>query len=397
MHLKIKILGLLWVNKKQFYWLYGTMSFIFISLTVLFIFIEIPVKYDYSRYEKFYAQYFYLFWLLMFLLAVIEGQFYWNRFTKAQMKLINEQKEEIATQADDLLMKNDEIQLQNSIIEAKNRHITDSINYAKKIQKAVFQLSEIDKGIEQDFAIFLKPKDIVSGDFYWIKKVGAKSIFIGADCTGHGVPGAFMSLLGISYLNQVLQQSITRKKEVVQKDHAKVGIYYEYIEAEDELNASPAEILEELRIKIKGAMHQADFESTAKDGIDLGLCILDSNTNELQYAGAHRPLIYFSNDTLKSFKADRMPVGVHLKEKTFTNHKVNLQKGDCFYLFSDGIIDQFGEKKGEKFKMKRLLESIEKNAGLSPAEQTHIIENEFNNWKGSQEQLDDVLFIAVKV
>jgi serine phosphatase RsbU (regulator of sigma subunit) len=397
MHLKIKILGFLWVNKKQFYWLYGTMSFIFISLTVLFVFVENPVKEDYSKFEKFLAEYFYLFWLLMFLLALIEGQFYWNRFTKAQMKLINEQKEEIASQADDLLMKNEEIQLQSSIIEAKNRHITDSINYAKKIQKAVFQLSEIDKGIEQDFAIFLKPKDIVSGDFYWIKKVGSKSIFVGADCTGHGVPGAFMSLLGISYLNQVLQQSITRKKEVVQKNHAKVGIYYEYIEAEDELNSNPAEILEELRKKIKDAMHQSDFETTAKDGIDLSLCIFDLINNELQYAGAHRPLAYFSGNELKEIKADRMPVGVHLKEKKFTNHKVGLQKGDCFYLFSDGIIDQFGEETGEKFKMKRLQKLIEQNANLPPREQTEVIENEFNKWKGNQEQLDDVLFIAVKV
>jgi serine phosphatase RsbU (regulator of sigma subunit) len=397
MHLKIKILGFLWVNKKQFYWLYGTMSFIFISLTVLFVFVENPVKEDYSKFEKFLAEYFYLFWLLMFLLALIEGQFYWNRFTKAQMKLINEQKEEIASQADDLLMKNEEIQLQSSIIEAKNRHITDSINYAKKIQKAVFQLSEIDKGIEQDFAIFLKPKDIVSGDFYWVKKVGSKSIFVGADCTGHGVPGAFMSLLGISYLNQVLQQSITRKKEVVQKNHAKVGIYYEYIEAEDELNSNPAEILEELRKKIKDAMHQSDFETTAKDGIDLSLCIFDLINNELQYAGAHRPLVYFSGNELKEIKADRMPVGVHLKEKKFTNHKVELQKGDCFYLFSDGIIDQFGEETGEKFKMKRLQKLIEQNANLPPIEQTEVIENEFNKWKGNQEQLDDVLFIAVKV
>ncbi len=397
MHLRIKLFGLIWVNKKQFYWLYGTMSFIFISLTVLFVFIDIPVKEDYSKFEKFFAQYFYLFWLLMFLLAVIEGQFYWNRFTKTQMKLINEQKEEIASQADDLLMKNEEIQLQNSIIESKNRHITDSINYAKKIQKAVFQLSEIDKGIEQDFSIFLKPKDIVSGDFYWIKKVGTKSIFVGADCTGHGVPGAFMSLLGISCLNQVLQQSITRKKEVVQKDHAKVGIYYEYIEAEDELNSSPAEILEELREKIKGAMHQADFETTAKDGIDLSLCIFDSNMYELHYAGAHRPLVYFSENELKTIKADRMPVGVHLKEKSFTNHKVKLQKGDCFYLFSDGIIDQFGETGGEKFKMKRLMALIEQNAGLSTTGQTKIVEKEFSKWKGNNEQLDDVLFVVVKV
>jgi sigma-B regulation protein RsbU (phosphoserine phosphatase) len=267
----------------------------------------------------------------------------------------------------------------------------------KKIQKAVFQLSEIDKGIEQDFAIFLKPKDIVSGDFYWVKKVGSKSIFVGADCTGHGVPGAFMSLLGISYLNQVLQQSITRKKEVVQKNHAKVGIYYEYIEAEDELNSNPAEILEELRKKIKDAMHQSDFETTAKDGIDLSLCIFDLINNELQYAGAHRPLAYFSGNELKEIKADRMPVGVHLKEKKFTNHKVELQKGDCFYLFSDGIIDQFGEETGEKFKMKRLQKLIEQNANLPPREQTEVIENEFNKWKGNQEQLDDVLFIAVKV
>jgi len=397
MDLKIKILGFFWVNKKQFHWIYGTMSFIFIFLTILFLFIDIPVKDEYSKFVRFLAQYFYLFWLLMFLLTVIEGQFYWNKFTKTQMKLIAEQKEEIATQADDLLMKNEEIQLQNSIIENKNRHITDSLNYAKKIQKAVFELSEIDKGVEQKFAIFLEPKNIVSGDFYWIKRIGTKSIFVGADSTGHGVPGAFMSLLGISYLNQVLQEAITRKREVVQKEHAKVGIYYEYIESEDELKVGAAQILDQLRIKIKQAMHQSGFESDAKDGIDLGLCIFDSNTNELQYAGAHRPLIYISGNQLHEIKADRMPVGVHPKENPFTDHKIKLQNGDCFYLFSDGIIDQFGAEINEKFKMKRLLTLIENNYSRIVEEQIQVIKNEFDNWKGTMEQLDDVLLIAIKV
>lgn len=397
MSLKIKVFGFFRVNKRQFYWIYGAMSFIFISLTVLFAFIDIPVNNEYSRFTLFFAEYFYLFWLLMFLLAVIEGQFYWNRFTKAQMKLIAGQKEEIATQADDLLMKNKEIQLQNSIIEAKNQYITDSLNYAVKIQKAVFRLSETDKGVEQDFAIFLKPKNIVSGNFYWIKKVGSKSIFVGADSTGHGVPWAFMSLMGISYLHHVLQEGVTRKKEVIQKQHAKVGIYYEYIEAEDELKIGPAQILEQLHVKIKQAIHQSGFDVDMKEGIDLALCVFDSETNELQYAGAHRPLIYFTENKMHEIKADQMPVGVHPKELPFTEHKVKLQKGDCFYLFSDGIIDQFGGEHNEKFKMKRLLDLLVKNHLITANEQAQVVENEFDKWKGSADQLDDALFMVVKV
>lgn len=397
MAIKIKIYGLFPVNKKQFHIIYGVMSTIFLSLTVLFIFIEIPVKEDEGDFSKAMAQHFYIVWLFCLLGTIIEGQFYWNKFTKAQLKLIDEQKEEISAQAEELLARNEEIELQNSIIETKNRNITDSINYAKKIQKAVFKISEADKNVEQNFSFYLKPKDIVSGDFYWIKKVGKKSIFVAADCTGHGVPGAFMSLLGISFLNQILQDFTKRKKEVSQKEHAKIGIYYEYIESEDELTIGPAQFLNELREKIKQALHQSGYDVESKDGMDIAMTILDNETNELKYAGAHNPLVYFKNEALQVIKANRMPVGIHLKEKPFTEHTINLDKGDCFYMFSDGIIDQFGADKDEKFKMKRLLAVLQENRDKKIEEQVRNIGIEFENWKGINEQLDDVLFLGVSV
>jgi len=397
MEQRIKLFWFLSVNKKQFYLLYGSMSLIFIFLTVYFSLIELPVDANSSKFVQFLSGYFNLFWFIMFLLTVIEGQFYWNKFTKAQMKLIAEQKEEISAQAEDLLMKNEEINTQNTIIQAKNQNINDSINYAKKIQKAVFKLSENDKHIGQEFAILLKPKDIVSGDFYWIKKVGTKSVFVGADCTGHGVPGAFMSMLGISYLNQILQEGTERKKEVAQKEHSKIGIYYEYIEAEDHLIYGPAKVLENLREKIKMALHQSDFESDAKDGMDMAVCIFDTDTSQLTYAGAHWPLLYFSKGKLDSIRADRMPVGVHPKEKPFSEHVVKLEKGDMFFLFSDGLTDQFGGVDKEKFKMARLVEIIEKNIGESVKGLVNMVEVDFESWKGNLPQLDDVLLMAVKV
>lgn len=397
MEQRIKLFWFLSVNKKQFYLLYGSMSVIFISLTVYFSSIEIPVDSNSSKFIQFMAGYFNLFWFVMFLLTVIEGQFYWNKFTRAQMKLIAEQKEEIEAQAENLLMKNEEINLQNMIIQAKNQHINDSINYAKKIQKAVFKLSESDKHIGQEFSILLKPRDIVSGDFYWIKKVGNKSVFVGADCTGHGVPGAFMSMLGISYLNQLLQEGTERKKEVTQKEHSKIGIYYEYIEAEDHLIYGPAQLLEKLREKIKMALHQSDFESDAKDGMDMGVCVFDAGTYQLKYAGAHWPLLYYSNGQLFEVRADRMPVGVHPKEKPFNEHIIQMEKGDRFYLFSDGLTDQFGGPDNEKFKINRLIEIIQNNVTESVNRQVAIVQDEFEKWKQHSAQLDDVLFLAVEV
>lgn len=397
MAIKIKIYGLFPVNKKQFHIIYGLLSAVFLSLTVLFIFIEIPVEESQGEFSKILTQHFYFVWLLCLLGTIIEGQFYWNKFTKAQLKLIDEQKEEISAQAEELLARNEEIQLQNSIIEAKNRNITDSINYAKKIQKAVFQISEADKNIEQTFSFYLKPRDIVSGDFYWIKKVGKKSIFVAADCTGHGVPGAFMSLLGISFLNQILQDFTTRKKEVLQKDHAKIGIYYEYVESEDELTIGPAQFLNELREKIKQALHQSGYNVESKDGMDLAMAILDNETYVLKYAGAHTPLVYQKNSNIEVIKGDRMPVGIHLKEKPFTEHTLNFEKGNCFYLFSDGVIDQFGTEKDEKFKMKRLLSVLEGNKNEKIEKQVKNVGSEFEKWKGANDQLDDVLFLGVEV
>ena len=276
-----------------------------------------------------------------------------------------------------------EIEYQKALIEKKNRDITSSISYASRIQNAMHTPALMFKKVLPKHFILLKPKDIVSGDFYWIKNIGTddKPIFIiiAADCTGHGVPGAFMSLLGIAFLNEITG---TGKK----------------------LNA--AELLEKLREKVKTALQQTGKSGETKDGMDIALCILNMENLKLQFAGAYNPIYLISNNQFSEIKGTRSPIGIYIKEKSFVNNEIQLQKGDCFYIFSDGYFDQAGadsetdenhQSSGEKFKIRRFKKLILENHSKPMAEQKQILMETYENWKQQFEQTDDILVIGIRI
>lgn len=282
------------------------------------------------------------------------------RITQKQKKIIEEQKHEV-----------DE---QKKLVEEKNKDITDSINYAERIQRAVLpHRRDILRAFPESFVLF-RPKDIVSGDFYWAlssHENSADTFFIGCcDCTGHGVPGAFMSLLNISLLNQAVKEKLL---------------------------SSPDEILGAARTGIINALNP-DGASDAKDGMDAVLCAFDRKTNMLHAACANNPIWYIQNGEVKGIKPDKMPVGSHMNmHQPFTKHSIQLHEGDTVYLFTDGYADQFGGPKNKKFRYKQLEELLLANNWLPMKTQKDALEKAFMDWKGTWEQVDDVLVIGIRI
>lgn len=249
--------------------------------------------------------------------------------------------------------------------------IKDSINYAKKIQDAILPLDEeINKALPQSFVLF-KPRDVVSGDFYWFTKKENKVFIAAVDCTGHGVPGAFMSMIGNSLLNEIVNQK---------GSHDAAGI------------------LKQLHDGIRVSLKQDRDSFESKDGMDLAFVVIDTSTNTLQYAGAKRPLYCFLKDEFREIKADKQSIGGLQIESTFQyiNHHIDLQKGDTFYLFTDGYVDQFGGEKGKKFSSKRLKDVLAEIQNLSLAEQEDTLNTSIEKWKTGMEQIDDILIIGFR-
>lgn len=256
-------------------------------------------------------------------------------------------------------------------VRKQKESIESSIKYAQRIQNAVLPSWEKINSTLQDHFIMFRPRDIVSGDFYWINEIDNKTYIVAADCTGHGVPGAFMSMLGISLLN-----------EIINKGNCNYA----------------SEILNELRKRVKMTLSQTGKDREAKDGMDMALCIIDKKTLKMHYAGAYNPLYLVRNNELITYKADRMPIGIYIREKeSFTNHVIQLQENDKFYIFSDGYPDQFGGEKGMKLSSKKLKEIIMKVQELPMLEQKEAIEDFYDEWKGNIEQVDDVVLIGVRI
>ena len=259
-------------------------------------------------------------------------------------------------------------------IKEKNKEITDSIRYARNIQLHTLPNDEdIRSGITDYFVLF-KPKDIVSGDFYWNYNISSMKYFAVADCTGHGVPGAFLSMLGISILNRIMEQNKM---------------------------PSPSEIIDQLRNHIIELLNHKDLEWELHDGMDISLIALDTKTKICQYAGANNSLIVTKNNsgipTIDEIKPDKMPVGSYHYQTPFTNHTFKLDHGDIIYLRTDGYEDQFGESNNKKFMAKKLKELILTICNESVSEQKNILFDTFNEWKGTLEQLDDVTIIGLKM
>jgi serine phosphatase RsbU (regulator of sigma subunit)/tetratricopeptide (TPR) repeat protein len=304
-----------------------------------------------------------------------------NEILQERNEEINQQKEEIQAQAEFLELANDEITIQKNKIEKSHFQITSSIAYARRIQNAILPKQEsIKQSLSQHF-IFNKPRDIVSGDFYFFKQLNNYLIIAVADCTGHGVPGAFMSMLGMALLNEIVSN-----KEIASTNLA----------------------LDELRNQIKNSLQQTGQIGEQQDGMDIALCSINLKTFEMSFSGAHNPCWIFHRENSDNFTpndgnkltelhADHQPVGIFIKERPFTEHKIYLRTGDIFYIFSDGYMSQFGGEKGDKFKTKRFKELLTEINCLSLDEQKQILETKFDEWKGKYDQTDDVLVMGVKI
>jgi len=331
----------------------------------------------------------YLLYLLFFIgLVTLITKLYTRRLQTAKIRLEKIVEERTA-----------EVVKQKNEIEEKNKEITASINYASRIQSAILPTVEVMNNEVFNYFILLKPRDIVSGDFYWMKQLQHFSIIVAADCTGHGVPGAFMSLLGSAFLNEIVEQM---DKELFSANQYSCT----------SINA--ATILDSLRKKLKISLHQTGKIGETKDGMDLGLCVLNNNTKELQYAGAHSPLYiirktslpkidiekFLFNDvfTLMQIEADSMPIGIHYQEKPFTNNTIQLYEGDLLFMFSDGFMDQFGGADGKKYLSKRFKQFILSIAHQQLSKQKQLLIDEFEKWKGTEHpQVDDVLIIGLQI
>ncbi len=293
-----------------------------------------------------------------------------EQIVKERTAEIVQQKEEIQAIADNLKSANDEISGKNELLRQKNQHITESIEYASKIQKALLPPSELIEELLPEHFILYKPRDIVSGDFYWLKKIGNYTVYAAADCTGHGVPGAFMSMLGISFLNEIVTKSRFDK---------------------------PGKILDKLRKKVKTSLRQTGKENESKDGMDIALCIIDHETDTLEFAGAYNPVYIIRKGELTEINATRNPIGIYLKEKDFETHEFKLEKGDILYTFSDGYTDQFGGDNDSKLKTKNFKKILIEIYDKPMSEQKQILEDTFIKWKGNTEQTDDIIIFGVKV
>ena len=264
------------------------------------------------------------------------------------------------------------IEKQKEEIEEQKKHITDSIYYARRIQNAILPaFSEIDAHLKDYFVLYL-PKDIVSGDFYWIHEVDNLFMIAAVDCTGHGVPGAFMSIVGFNQLNN----TVTLKKAV------SAGI-----------------ILDELNKGVIDALNENNMDGSIKDGMDMSLCVLDIQNRKAEFAGANNPLYLVRNDELIKYRGDRLPIGAFEghKPQMFTNHVIDLKTGDCLYLFSDGYADQFGGPDNKKMMYWRFEKYLMEGHKKSMEEQKELLKQKLFEWRGNNDQVDDILVIGIRI
>ncbi len=322
---------------------------------------------------------------IAYFLILVFAFYFSIKLSKKRLKKKNDELEIIVKE------RTREIAHQKEEIEEKHKEITDSINYAERIQNALMMNDEHWKEFAMEHFILFKPRDVVSGDFYWTYQNENYAIWTVADCTGHGVPGAFMSMLGIGFLNEIVIE----------------GKNYE-----------PKDILNLLRQKIIKALEQKGSNEERKDGMDISLCCWDKQKNTIKFSGANNPLILITqneekalslkdekmiamkNHFLVTLSADKMPVGKYVQEeKSFTQKEFILDKDDIFYSFSDGFQDQFGGADGKKFMIKRFKQLLLKNVNTPLSEQEKEFESEFNSWlkEGNTEQIDDVCVVGVKL
>lgn len=269
-----------------------------------------------------------------------------------------------------VLERTKEIHHQKEIVEEKNKEIVDSINYAERLQRAILPTySKVKEHLPDSFVLF-KPKDIVSGDFYWMHTHGGQVMIAAVDCTGHGVPGAMVSVVGANSLDRCVKEFGLKK---------------------------PSSVLDKLTDLVIETFETSEHE--VKDGMDITLCSIDMKERKIQFAAANNPLWILHHETkeLEEIKADKQPIGKFDHRKEFTNHNIQLKKGDCIYLFSDGYADQFGGPNGKKFKYKTMQNLLIEIHEKPMEDQREILNREFEKWRGMLEQIDDVCVIGIRL
>jgi serine phosphatase RsbU (regulator of sigma subunit) len=300
------------------------------------------------------------------------------RLKKRSHELITQKNTKLSIYNEKLIQQKSEIELQKELIETKNTEILDSIKYAKRIQTAILPNDKFMKEFLPQYFILYKPKDIVAGDFYWMEQKDGKVLFAAADCTGHGVPGAMVSVMCVNGLNRSVRE-------------------YELID--------PAEILDKTREIVIREFEKSEQE--VKDGMDISLCALqqvnstraESESVQLQWAGANNPLWIIRQGTIEveEYKPNKQPIGKVDNPQPFTTHTIELQQGDTIYIFTDGYQDQFGGEKGKKFKASQLKEFLLSVQDKTMDEQKELLNETFENWRGILEQIDDVCIIGVRI
>jgi len=264
------------------------------------------------------------------------------------------------------------IEKQKEEIEEQKKHIMDSIYYARRIHNAILPSFTMIGQHLKNYFIYYLPKDIVSGDFYWVHECDGLFMIAAVDCTGHGVPGAFMSIVGFNQLNY----AVTVKKA-----------------------RSAGRILDELNQGVITTLNENTSDTSVKDGMDMALCVLDMKNKKADFAGANNPLVLIRDNAIIRYRGDRFPIGAFdgNQPQSFANNEIELREGDCLYLFSDGYADQFGGLDGKKFMYRRFEELLLEIHNLSPNEQKETLNKRLLKWKGSNEQVDDILVIGIKI
>lgn len=278
--------------------------------------------------------------------------------------------EKVRERTEEMVRQKDEVERQSKKVVELYKNVTDSIRYAKRLQESILPLDQRIRELLPGSFVLYRPKDIVSGDFYWVEPIDGKTVFAAVDCTGHGVPGAFMSLVGHNGLNQVVKERGLTK---------------------------PSEVLDQLNRIAFETLHK-DRDQYVRDGMDMALCTFHPEKLVLEFAGANCPLYVVRGEEVLQFAPNKMPIGgFALEDKAFTGHTVQLQKGDAAYVFSDGYADQFGGPRGKKFFYRQFRELLVRITPETPERKKALLIEAFNDWKGTQEQVDDILVMGMQV
>ena len=280
--------------------------------------------------------------------------------------------QKVIERTEEVVRQKEEIENKNQELEILYKHVTDSIRYAKRIQEAILPPDSMVKKLLPNSFILYRPKDIVSGDFYWLDEKEGKIFFAAVDCTGHGVPGAFMSIVGYNLLKEIIVKPTVN---------------------------TPAQVMQKMKTGVSKTLHHGQSEDNAKDGMDMTMCAIDFDNMVMHFSGAYNPMYLIREGQLFQYDGDSFPVGLMegMEDKHFTDHKIDLKKDDMIYIFSDGYADQFGGPRGKKFMVSKFRDLLTRASGLEINAQKEFLLKTIEDWRGDLEQVDDILVMGVRI